>query len=102
MWLVTTFGYFSVVQKSATKGLTVRARVRSDLDRLRERYLPGLSPTKATPSNDYAYRATTSHAELGAAMAKIVADVTYANFKSEVERVRVTIASWSTRRCGRC
>lgn len=88
MWIMTTFGFFSVVQKSGTKNLTIRARVGSDLDRLRDRYLPGLSPTKMTPSNDYRYRATASHEEVASAMSKIVADVTYSNFKSEVERTQ--------------
>ena len=86
MWLLTTFGFFSVVQKAGTKTLTVRARVRVDLDRLRDRYLPDLSPTKVTPGNDYRYRASVTHEALAAAMGKIVADITYDNFKSEVER----------------
>lgn len=88
MWLMTTFGFFSVVQKAGTEGLTIRARVGADLDRLRDRYLPGLTATQSTPRSDYAYRAKTTHAELAAAMAKIVADVTYDNFKSEVEAVQ--------------
>lgn len=36
MWLMTTFGYFSVVQKLGTTGLTIRARVPAELARLRE------------------------------------------------------------------
>lgn len=88
MWLMTTFGFFSVVQKHGTKNLTVRARVQADLDRLRESYLPELTPTRTTPDNDYRYRATVSHADLGAALARIVADITYDNFKSEVERTQ--------------
>ena len=35
MWLFTTVGFFSVVQKPGTDKLTVRARVAPDLDRLR-------------------------------------------------------------------
>jgi 8-oxo-dGTP pyrophosphatase MutT (NUDIX family) len=88
MWIMTTIGFFSVVQKAGTKNLTVRARVGSDLDRLRQRYLPGLSPTKTSPDNDYRYRATVSHQELASAMGKIVADITYSNFKSEVGRAQ--------------
>lgn len=86
--MMTTFGCFSVVQKPGTVDLTVRARVAADLDALRARYLPGLSPTQRTPDRDYAYRATVSHAELGAAMARIVEDVTYGNFKAEVMRTQ--------------
>lgn len=88
MWLMTTFGFFSVVQKSGTNHLTIRARVGSDLDNLRERYLPSLSVTQVKPGTDYKYRATVSHQDLGNAMAKIVADVTYHNFKSQVEHTQ--------------
>jgi hypothetical protein len=91
MWIMTTIGFFSVVQKEGTSHLTVRARVGSDLDRLRERYLPGLSATKRTGdpgvrASDYPYRATVSHTDFAAAMSKMVADIGYANFKDEVER----------------
>ena len=44
MWLFTNFGFFSVVQKPGERDLTVRSRLRSDLERLRERYLPTLGP----------------------------------------------------------
>ena len=88
MWLFTTFGFFSVVQKVGTEHLTVRARVRVDLDRLRDRYLPGLTATEVTPDNDYAYRATVPHADLAEAMGRIVADITFDNFKAEVENVQ--------------
>lgn len=85
---MTTFWFFSVVQKTGTEFLTVRTRVRSDLDGLRERYLPSLTPTFEKPGSDYRYRATVSHADLGKAMSKIVRDVCYDNFKSEVEVVQ--------------
>lgn len=88
MWIMTTVGFFSVVQKEGANHLTVRSRVAADLDQLRARYLPELSPTTATPGNDYRYRATVSHAAFGDAIARIVADVTYSNFKSEVEHVQ--------------
>ena len=88
MWLMTTFGFFSVVQKKGTRQLTVRARVGSDLDRLRDRYLPTLTSTFEKPGSDYRYRATVPHADLGAAMSRIVSDIRYDNFKSEVEDVQ--------------
>lgn len=88
MWIMTTVGFFSVVQKEGANHLTVRSRVAADLDQLRARYLPELSPTTATPGNDYRYRATVSHAAFGEAMSRIVANVTYSNFKSEVEHVQ--------------
>lgn len=47
MWLFTTFGFFSIIEKEKGDVLTVRARVRADLDRLRECYLPSLSARRA-------------------------------------------------------
>ena len=88
MWLTTTFGFFSIVQKRGTQHLTVRARVRSDLGRLRDRYLPTLTEIVEKPGSDSRYRATVSHADLAAAMARIVGDIRYDNFKSEVESVQ--------------
>lgn len=47
MWLVTTFGYFSIVQKHSdrdTDTLTVRCRVRQDMELLKQKYLPNLGP----------------------------------------------------------
>lgn len=34
MWLMTTVGFFSIVRKPGETDLTVRARVRSDLEAL--------------------------------------------------------------------
>jgi 8-oxo-dGTP pyrophosphatase MutT (NUDIX family) len=84
MWLFTNFGFFSVVQKTGTTHLTVRTRVKSDLDELRDRYLPELGPTQAKAGTDYPWRATVPHAALALAMGKIVMDCHYANYKNEV------------------
>lgn len=45
MWLFTTVGYSSLVEKPGTAFLTVRARVGTDRDRLRQQYMPALSET---------------------------------------------------------
>jgi hypothetical protein len=87
MWLLTTFGCFSVVEKPEDRGtgfLTVRARVRGDLESLRTKYLPELGETVATPERDYAFRARASREALAAAAGQIVMDIDYVNFKSEV------------------
>lgn len=86
MWLFTSIGFFSVVQKPRQTDLTIRARVAADLDRLRERYLPSLSPTRSEGGTDYPYRATASREAWTTALAKLGCDVTYANFKAEVTR----------------
>jgi len=87
MWLFTTVGFFSVVQKPGETDLTVRARARDDLERLREGYLPELSQTVAGGGTDYPYRAKVSHEALARGAAKLVRDVSYPNFKNEVARV---------------
>ena len=86
MWLFTTIGFFSVVQKPRQSGLTIRARVAADLDQLRERYVPSLSATIVGAGSDYPYRATVRHEEFAQALGQMARDITYANFKSEVAR----------------
>lgn len=86
MWLLTNFGFFSAVKKPGDDGLTVRARSAGDLERLRAQYLPSLGPTIEGAGTDYPYRAHASTEELAEAMAKIVRDLDYSNFKSEVGR----------------
>jgi hypothetical protein len=72
MWLFTTIGFFSAVQKSGTDDLTIQVRVRDDLDRLRAKYLPELGPTKVGGGTDYPYRATVSHDAFARACGKMV------------------------------
>src|SRR4051812_29928635 len=92
MWLITPFGFFSVVQKPAESDLTVRARVGADLDRLREHYMPTLAPTTTSTHTDYRFRATISHEAYALGLAEIARDIHYSNFKSEVGRVDPTRA----------
>jgi hypothetical protein len=84
MWIFTTLGFFSIVQKRGTNFLTVRARAKGDLDALRSRYLPSLTPTSSKGGTDYPWRATVDHAAFAEAMKQMVLDVTYDNFKNAV------------------
>ena len=86
MWLFTTIGFFSIVQKPRTDFLTVRARVASDLDNLRAKFMPQLSPTIEGAGTDYPFRATISHKDFGAGLSKMGEAIRYDNFKSEVGR----------------
>jgi len=87
MWLFTDFGFFSTVQKHAQDDfLTVRARAATDLDQLRDRYLPELSDTIVGGGSDYPYRATVGHAEFARALAEIAEGISYSNFKSQVHK----------------
>ena len=86
MWLFTTVGFFSVVQKPNQDGLTVRARIKEDLDRLRAKYMPQLSPTVTGEGTDYPFRATISHDDFAFGLAKVAHDITYDNFKNEIAK----------------
>ena len=86
MWLITNFGFFSIVQKPSDRLLTVRARDAADLDRLRVQYLPTLGPTATGVGTDYAHRAKVGHCDLARAMGVITRDICYSNFKNEVSR----------------
>lgn len=86
MWINSNLGYLSIVQKPGERRLTLRARVASDLDRLRDLHLPSLGPTLADGGTDYPYRAHASHAAVAHALASMVQAIDYANFKSEAAR----------------
>lgn len=107
MWLITTFGYFSIVQKHSDKQagtLTIRARIRRDLETLKQRYLPNLGPIDDSSGADYPYRAKASRDDVAQAFAKAVLDVQYSNFKAEIacqqglKRERICSEVWLTMR----
>lgn len=91
MWLITPVGFFSIVQKSsdvATNTLTVRSRVRADLEALREQYLPSLGAIQESKVNDYRFRAVAPRSEVAAAMASLVNQLNYSNFKDQVAKMQ--------------
>jgi 8-oxo-dGTP pyrophosphatase MutT (NUDIX family) len=85
MWLFTTFGFYSVVQKPGDSDLTIRARARADLARLKERYLPELGAIRSEEGTDYPYRASVDHEPFARAAAAIARDIDYSNFKNAVK-----------------
>jgi phage tail tube protein FII len=88
MWLITTTGFYSIVQKPGEKGLTIRSRVRKDLEALRDKYLPDLGEIVRNEKTDYRYRAKVSHADLAKAASQMVLDIDYDNFKNTVAKVQ--------------
>ena len=91
MWLITPVGFFSIVQKPsdlAAETLTVRARVRGDLDALRDQFLPGLGSIEESKTNDYRFRAVAPRSEVAAAMASLINQLDYQNFKGQVAKVQ--------------
>ncbi len=86
-WFITTLGAFSVVEKDSDKPngtLTIRSRVRSDLENLRNRYLPDMGEISESAWSDYKFRVIADRRAVSAAMAALVADIDYGNFKSAV------------------
>ncbi|MGC4397629.1 hypothetical protein [Hydrogenophaga sp. T2] len=89
MWLITPIGFFSVVRKPTdikNKTLTVRARVRSDLEALQAQYLAELGPIQESSVNDYRFRAVAPQDTVAAAMARLAETLDYSNFKDAVKQ----------------
>jgi len=86
MWLITNFGFYSVVQKPGDTDLTIRSRVKEDLEQLRDSYLPSLGGTVEGAGTDYRYRATASHEAVAEAMGKMAMEIGYSNFKDSVAK----------------
>ena len=83
MWVTTTQGFYSVVaHRDEPDKLLVRARTREDIEALREQ-IPALEPFEDLDA-DYCHRAVVSRAEWVAALAQLVAELDYDNFKNAV------------------
>jgi len=98
MWLITTTGFYSIVEKPWDREggtLTVRARAWADLDALRTNGLPELGEVKEDPGADYRFRAQAPRAAVAQAVAAQVDGIDYDNFKSAVRerqgRARATL-----------
>jgi hypothetical protein len=90
MWLITEFGFYSIVQKpdDAARGtLTIRGRVRQDLEYLRT-VISDLSAIEEDTRADYRFRATAPRESVATAMAAMVRALTYPNFKDRVAEVQ--------------
>ncbi|MFM1885171.1 MAG: hypothetical protein RL026_328 [Pseudomonadota bacterium] len=89
MWLLTPTGFFSIVCKpgdAADGMLTVRARVRSDLEQLKAGFLPELGEILESRNTDYRFRARAPRDAVAVAMVRLVQQLDYSNFKDEVAR----------------
>jgi 8-oxo-dGTP pyrophosphatase MutT (NUDIX family) len=87
MWLMTDLGFFSIVQKPGDKAsglLTIRSRVRTDLEALGKR-LAFKSAITEKAGTDYPYRVSVRQADVAAALAQMAADIDYSNFKDRVK-----------------
>lgn len=87
MWVFTDIGFFSIVKKLEDEDdgtVTIRARVRGDLERLRELYLPTLGDIIEGGGTDYPFRARANQSDFADALRLIGENIGYSNFKSEV------------------
>jgi ADP-ribose pyrophosphatase YjhB (NUDIX family) len=87
MWVITNFGFYSIVEKPDDQQdctLTIRARVKTDLEDLRERYLPTLGLISEDTGTDYKYRARAPRLDISSALSQIALDIDYSNFKNSV------------------
>lgn len=87
MWLQTTIGFFSVVEKPEDRGkgmLTVRSRSREDLEFLARCFEK--TPEITGKVSDYPFRIRVPREELAVVMAELVRNIDYPNFKSEVAK----------------
>ena len=87
MWLITKFGFFSIVEKKDDRGagtLTIRSRTKQDLERLQNDYLPSLGPIEENTGTDYRFRAKADRETLSVALQRVIRDLDYDNFKSAV------------------
>jgi hypothetical protein len=87
MWIQTTIGFFSIVQKPEDverDTLTIRARSRDHLEALKISYLLESSSIQAGGGTDAPYRLVAPRHAVEDAMTMIVAAIDYRNFKDAV------------------
>ena len=81
MWLMTTFGFFSIIQERPDDTLlTIRGSARGELEALRDRYLPSLGGIEEDPETDHKFRACASREDVAQALSRIAIDIDYASF----------------------
>ena len=87
MWIFSSCGFFSVVEKPedlVSGMLTVRARVKGDLDALRAEYMPELGPIVTAGGSDYIFRARISREAFHQGTRRLVESIHYPSFKNVV------------------
>jgi hypothetical protein len=91
MWIMTNFGAFSttlrdpkIVDVGDDRLLQVRARSAKHLRALKNKYMPNASKIVRLTFCDYEFRIYCTHAEWAAAVAHMVHDINYRNFKDTV------------------
>jgi hypothetical protein len=87
MWIMTTYGFFSVTQSQDDHNvLMVRARRREHIEKLQRAFkvLKGLKVVD-WPNRDYRFRLFVDRADWKKVMVGLIDDTDFSNFKSEVK-----------------
>lgn len=85
MWILTVYGFFSAVASDVEPNkLLVRARAKMDLENLRDKYLPMAGEIYEWKKRDYPYRLIVDQDDFAKAMAEMIRDINYTNFKDAV------------------
>ena len=85
MWIMTVDGFYSVVKKPGQeKEITVRSRVKTDLEKLLNKLNSEISIQEGV-GTDYPFRVVMSQADWGNYVQKAAMDIEYDNFKNTLE-----------------
>ena len=82
MWIMLNDSFVSIVRKRGEKDLTVRARIKGDLERLFPECKGNVTEDGGT---DYKYRTTVTAERAADVIADRVRDIKYDNFKNTVK-----------------
>ena len=85
MWVFTSSSNSGKVQKSKRPFLIIRARLASDLARLRKEYMPQLSETTVLKEGHYPFYATIGHKDFEWGLGRMRLDIQF-SFKSEARK----------------
>jgi hypothetical protein len=103
MWLITPIGFYSIVCKpddADAETLTIRARVKSDLEALRQEYLPSLETISEDVGTDYRFRAKANRDAVGKALAQMTQQLDYGTSRMKLRTSREDAERRFTTRCG--
>ncbi len=84
MWLLTTFGFFDIVQEAGGDSLSVRARTKHDLQEFERRYVPELGKIMEGTDPDYRYKAAAPREAVARAVGEIAMNIDYPCFRDSV------------------
>lgn len=85
MWLFTKHGFYSATMSPVKKGhIQIRARVRKDIERLKQAFPDQLAQAKIieTKQADYRWRTVMTPSKFAVLMMHLAEDIDYGNFKN--------------------